>query len=114
MKNLKSALPFLKNKYLIVTVLVVVWVLFFDKNDLLSQIDLTHQVNKLKAEKKYFSGEIRKNKRDMMELQTNPKNLEKFARENYLMKKDGEVIYVIVPEKKAAQSAPSANSSSSH
>jgi cell division protein FtsB len=114
MKNLKSALPFLKNKYLIVTVLVVVWVLFFDKNDLLSQIDLSRQVNKLKAEKKYFSEEIRKNNRDMMELRTNPKNLEKFARENYLMKKDGEVIYVIVPEKKAEQSAPSANSSSSH
>ena len=107
---MKKAIPFLKNKYLIVTVLVVVWVLFFDKNDLLSQIDLTRQVAKLRTEKKYFSDEIRKNKKDMMELQTNPRNLEKFARENYLMKKDGEVIYVIVPEKKASQAAPSATS----
>jgi cell division protein FtsB len=112
MKRMKKAMPYFKNKYIVVTVLVVVWVLFFDKNDVLSQFDLTRQVNKLRAEKNYFTNEIRKNKFDMMELQTNPKNLEKFARENYLMKKDNEVIYVLVPEKKATQAAPSATSSS--
>jgi cell division protein FtsB len=111
---MKKLIPFLKNKYFLVTILVVVWVLFFDKNDLFSQIDLIRQVNKLKAEKKYFTEEVRSNKRDMMELRTNPKNLEKFARENYLMKKDNEVIYVLVPEKKIGQAAPSATSSSSH
>jgi cell division protein FtsB len=109
---MKKYVPFLKNKYIIVTFLVIVWVLFFDKNDVLSQFDLTRQVNKLRSEKKYFANEIQNNKRDLMELRTNPKNLEKFARENYLMKKDNEVIYVIVPQKKATQAAPSANSSS--
>ncbi len=110
---MKKVLPLIKNKYFLATFLVIGWVLFFDKNDVLSQLDLTRQVNKLRSEKKYFTDEIQKNKRDMMELRTNPKNLEKFARENYLMKKDNEVIYVLVPEKKAAQAAPSANSSSS-
>jgi cell division protein FtsB len=107
-------LPLFKNKYFLVTVGVVVWVLFFDKNDIFSQLDLNQQVNKLRAEKKYFTDEIRKNNRDMMELKTNPKNLEKFARENYLMKKDNEVIYVLVPDKKADVAAPSANSSTRH
>jgi cell division protein FtsB len=110
---MRKILPVIKNKYFLATALVIGWVLFFDKNDVFSQLDLTRQVNKLRSEKKYFTDEIQKNKRDMMELQTNPKNLEKFARENYLMKKDDEVIYVIVPEKKAVQDAPSANSSSS-
>ena len=109
---MKKMLPLLKNKYFIASVLVIGWVLFFDKNDVFSQLDLTKQVNKLRAEKKYFTDEIQKNKRDMMELRTNPKNLEKFARENYLMKKDDEVIYVLVPEKKAVQAAPSEKSSS--
>ena len=35
----------------------------------------------------------------MNELKTNPDNLEKFAREKYLMKKDNEDIFVIVEEK---------------
>jgi cell division protein FtsB len=111
---MKKIIPFLKNKYFVVTLLSVVWVLFFDKNDIFSQFDLNHQVMKLKSEKKYFTDEIRKNNRDMMELRTNPKNLEKFARENYLMKKDNEVIYVIVPEKKAEEAAPSATSAANH
>jgi cell division protein FtsB len=88
--------------------------LFFDKNDVFSQMDLNKQVNKLRTEKKYFTEEIRKNNKDMMELRTNPKNLEKFARENYLMKKDNEVIYVIVPERKTMAAAPSANSTTLH
>ncbi|MFI5148599.1 MAG: septum formation initiator family protein [Bacteroidia bacterium] len=107
-------LPLLKNKYFLVTLGVLVWVLFFDKNDIWSQLDLTRQVNKLRAEKKYFTTEIQNNKKDLEELKTNPKNLEKFARENYLMKKDNEVIYVIVPEKKAAPQAISANRSGAH
>jgi len=38
----------------------------------------------------------------MMELKTNPKNLEKFAREKYLMKRDNEEIFVIVEEDSSA------------
>jgi cell division protein FtsB len=104
----------LRNKYFLVTFGVLVWVLFFDKNDLLSQLDLTRQVNKLSKEKKYFTDEIQNNKKDLEELKTNPKNLEKFARENYLMKKDGEVIYVLVPDKKPQARAISANRSGSN
>jgi cell division protein FtsB len=111
---MKKVLPVLKNKFFLVTLGVVVWVLFFDKNDVFSQMDLNNQVTKLKKEKKYFTDEIRKNKKDIMELQTNPRNLEKFVRENYLMKKDNEVIYVLVPEKKAADAAPSATSAANH
>jgi cell division protein FtsB len=107
-------LPIVKNKYFLVTFGVLVWVLFFDKNDLLSQLDLTRQVKKLQKEKKYFTDEIRNNKRDLEELKTNPKNLEKFARENYYMKKDDEVIYVIVPDKKPQPQAISANRAGSH
>lgn len=78
----------------------VVWVSFFDKNDLLSQMELRKEVKKLEGEKNYFVTEIGKNKSDMKELMTNPKNLEKFAREKYLMKKDNEDVFVLVEQKK--------------
>ena len=97
---LKKIIPFLKNKYILTFLALLVWLLFFDKNDIVSQIELTKKLNQLKEEKKYFIDEIASSKSDMQNLATNPKNLEKFAREKYLMKKDNEDIFVIVEEKK--------------
>ncbi len=97
---LKKSLPYIKNKFTLTLVGFIVWVAFFDKNDLLSQLELRSEVKKLENEKIYFVTEIEKNKSDMKELMTNPKNLEKFAREKYLMKKDNEDVFVLVTEKK--------------
>lgn len=94
----KRFLKYIKNKYIITLTLFVAWLLFFDKNDIVSQVELNRQLNELKKEKQYYVDEIARNKQDMFELQTNPKNLEKFAREKYLMKKDNEDIFVIVEE----------------
>ena len=63
---------------------------------------MTHKITQLKTERQYYINEIAKNKMDMQELKTNPKNLEKFAREKYLMKKDNEDIFVIVNSNKAS------------
>lgn len=94
----KRILPVLKSKYFLTTIALAVWITFFDKNDLVSQRDLTKKLNELKKERDYFQSEIEKSEKDMMELKTNPENLEKFAREKYLMKKDNEDIFVIVEE----------------
>lgn len=98
MNKMKWLLRFVKNKYIITISAFVVWVLFFDKNDVFSQIDLTRQVNKMVSDTMYYSSEIQKNRSDRKALQTNPQALEKFARENYLMKRDSEDIYIFVPD----------------
>lgn len=95
---LKIILPLILNKYFISVLAVVVWVTFFDKNDLFSQYELAQKLKALKTEEKYYQAEIEKNKSDMIELRTNPANLEKFAREKYMMKKDNEEIFVIVKD----------------
>lgn len=95
----KKLLPIIKNKYFIVFIGLSVFLLFFDKNDILSQIELAKKLHQLKEEKQYYIEEIARNKSDMNELKTNPKNLEKFAREKYLMKKDNEDVFVIVEKK---------------
>lgn len=89
-------LKLIKNKYLLTTIGIVVWLLFFDKNDVFSQMELTGKLNELKAERSYYIAEIENNKREIEELKTNKKSLEKFAREKYHMKKDNEDVYVIV------------------
>jgi cell division protein FtsB len=89
-------LKLIKNKYLLTTIGIVVWLLFFDKNDVFSQADLMVKLNELKADRSYYISEIENNKREIEELKTNKKSLEKFAREKYHMKKDNEDVYVIV------------------
>jgi cell division protein FtsB len=87
---------FIKNKYLLTTIGIVTWLLFFDKNDVFSQADLIGNLNELKSDRNYYIAEIENNKREIEELKTNKKSLEKFAREKYHMKKDNEDVYVIV------------------
>lgn len=89
-------LKFIKNKYLLTSVGIIVWLLFFDKNDVFSQMELSGKLNKLKADRDYYISEIENNRREIEELKTNKKSLEKFAREKYHMKKDDEDVYVIV------------------
>ncbi|MGZ3882713.1 MAG: FtsB family cell division protein [Bacteroidia bacterium] len=89
-------LRILKNKYFLTTIGIVVWLLFFDKNDVFTQYDLISKLNKLQADRDYYIAEIQHNRNDINELQTNKKSLEKFAREKYLMKKDNEDVFVIV------------------
>ena len=97
-KFLKTFLSLIWNKYFISIVAIIVWITFFDKNDFMSQYELRQKLNQLRAEQKYYLDEISKSENDMNELKTNPANLEKFAREKYLMKKDNEEIFVIVKD----------------
>ena len=89
-------LKLIKNKYFLTTIGIVVWLLFFDKNDVFSQADLMGKLSKLNGDRNYYLSEIENNKREIEELKTNKKSLEKFAREKYHMKKDNEDVYVIV------------------
>jgi cell division protein FtsB len=97
-EGLKKILLFFKNKYITSTLLLFVWICFFDRNDLISEVRLVSKINHLKAEKKYYQQQTDIATEDLKELQTNPANLEKFAREKYLMKKDNEDVYVIVDQ----------------
>ena len=89
----------LKNKFFISSLAFLVWMTFFDRNDMISQLDYRSQVNKLKAEKEFYNKEIAQVEKDLTELTTDQKKLEKFAREKYLMKKDNEDVFVIVEER---------------
>lgn len=95
---LVKVLPILKNKYYLAAIIFVVWIAFFDRNDLITQYKYRHDLNDLKRDKEYYLEENIKIKEDLKELTTNQKQLEKFAREKYLMKKDNEDIFILVPE----------------
>jgi cell division protein FtsB len=89
-------LKILKNKYFLVIIGLVVWLLYFDRNDVFTQLELISKCNKLKTERDYYIAEIEKNKNEINELQNNMESLETFAREKYLMKKDNEDVFVFI------------------
>lgn len=96
---MKKITRFIKNKYLLTIIALAIWVAFFDKNDLKTQYEFRKEVKQLEEERNYYAKEISGITDDSKELTSNPKTLEKFAREKYYMKRDNEDIFVIVEEK---------------
>ena len=97
---MKRLLNLFRNKYFLIAMAFFVFMIFFDKNDLFSQYQYYQQVSKLKQERDFYLKETAKVDKDLDELNSNPRKLEKFAREKYLMKKDNEDVFVIVEAKK--------------
>lgn len=92
-----SKLPaFLRNFYVITLLVFLVWMLFLDSNDLISQFKLSNKLDNLETEKAYYQEKIEEVKKDREELLSNKELLEKFAREKYLMRKKTEDLYVII------------------
>ena len=93
-----GGLKIIFNKYLVVLAIFVVWVVFFDENNLMKHRQNLAELAQLEAQVDFYKHKIEADKRKLYELQTNDENLEKFAREQFLMKKADEDIYVIVEE----------------
>lgn len=96
---MKRLIDLFKNKFFLCTLAFVVWMVFFDKNDLLSQYQYHQEVSKLKEERDFYKTQNVKVAKDLDELTSDPQKLEKFAREKYLMRKDNEDVFVVVKEK---------------
>jgi cell division protein FtsB len=74
--------------------------LFFDANDFISQYQMRREVDELEEKKQFYLEKIEEVKRERRELLSNPKLLEKYAREQYLMKKNAEDVFVVIEEDK--------------
>jgi cell division protein FtsB len=97
---MKRLVDLLKNKFFLVTIAFIAWLLFLDKNDLYSQYTKHNQVVELQKQRDFLVKETAQVSKDLDELTSNREKLEKFAREKYLMKKDNEDVFVIVKKAK--------------
>ncbi len=82
------------NIYILVLTVFVVWMAFFDTNSLLIHLELKKEIKKLEKQQEFLNEEIKKDKK-IMETLSDTKELEKFAREQYYLKKKNEEIYLI-------------------
>jgi cell division protein DivIC len=94
--KLISKLPsWLKSKYLLTALAFVVWMSFFDRNDIGLQAKRVNELRRLRKSENVLDKQISQAKEELNLLRTNPSTLEKYAREKYMMKRDNEDLYII-------------------
>ena len=98
MQSIKYFFRIIWDKYVIIIIAFIVWMLFFDNNSYLAHRKLNSELSKVSEEKAFYIQQISHDKQRANDLMSNDENLEKYAREHYLMKKDNEDIYLIIEE----------------
>jgi cell division protein FtsB len=88
--------PLLRNKYILTITIFLIWIVLLDSNNLISRRKEMKNLKKLRADREYYVQRIEEDKRKLHELKTDDRNLEKFAREQYRMKKTDEDLYIIL------------------
>ncbi|WDF67785.1 septum formation initiator family protein [Sphingobacterium oryzagri] len=88
-------LTLIRNKYLIAGLAFVVWMCFFDRYDVSTQMAYQQEKNKLETEKAFYETEIGQMEKSIQNAQYNSSEIARIARERYKMKKDNEDVYVI-------------------
>ena len=93
---IKRIPKFFRSFYFITTALFVVWMLFFDANDFVNQYQMSKQLSDLESVKEDYLEKMEEVEKDRRALMGNADLLEKYARENYLMKRPNEDVFIIV------------------
>ena len=70
-----------------ILIALIAMLFFFSDSSLLKRIKYENEIRDLKAQIEYYRNQTETDKAKLNELQSNLENLEKNARENYLMKK---------------------------
>ncbi len=95
---LKKVYSKLGNKFILTLAIFFMWILIFDRSNWIDMLGELRKIRKLEKERIYYLEKIEHDRNRLKELRTNNENLEKFAREQYLMKKPDEEIFVIGPD----------------
>lgn len=85
---------FFSNRYVVILLLFLIWMLFIDENSYLTHRELNQERSKIKNTNEFYDSETARDKKDIKNLK-DPDSLEKFAREEYRMKRKDEDIYII-------------------
>lgn len=94
---MKKALRLLRNKFILATTIFLVYTLFLDDNDIFSIFSQRSKLSALQSEKARFEKDLEETRTTLKKLE-NRKEVEKFAREEKLFKKDDEDVFVIFYE----------------
>lgn len=89
----------MKNKYILTISVFAIWMFFFDQNNVVDRMKMSKEIRQLEADREYYLEQIQKDSLRYQELTTDKDNLEKYAREQFFMKKADEDVFVVIEEK---------------
>ena len=95
----KEVLRKLNNRYVYATLAFLVIIRFSDQFNLFEQIRLSKALKDQKQQIEYYDKELSESKEYLENLNNDTATMEKVAREQYMMKRDNEVIYLIETQK---------------
>lgn len=102
MNAIKQFLEKVKSKKVLLCLIIFsaffIYMLFFDSFNIIDRVKNTRKIKQLEKEIEYYNNLIENDKQRIHELQSDDRNLEKFAREQFLMKKDNEDIFIVTEE----------------
>lgn len=78
-----------------ILVILFITVFMFSDNSIIKRAKYDAQIRELKHQIKEYRTQAETDKQKLEELRSNDMNLEKFARENFLMKKENEDVFII-------------------
>lgn len=96
LKQLSNVWPGLQNRYVITGIAGLMWVSFVSDIDLIYLIKSQRQLSQLQHQVRHLEGAIQTIEQRLEDLSSNPERLEKFAREQYFMKRDNEDVFRII------------------
>lgn len=86
----------LHNKYFIVLILAGLWIVCLDSYNLIAQYRVANKINSLERDIVHYQKAIQSVDYQFERIHTNPKELERIAREKYFMKRTNEDVFIIV------------------
>jgi len=95
---MKGSFGFLKNKYLLAIIMFVIWMMFFDPKDWGLIYSHKTKLNDLQKSEEQLGKMIKETREELSLLKTNTQTIEKYAREQYFMKKDNEDLFIVNSE----------------
>ncbi|MCC8144015.1 MAG: septum formation initiator family protein [Tannerellaceae bacterium] len=83
------------NKYVLVTILFAIIILVVGDGNLYNRKKYNDKIRSLEKEIRHYEKEIEVNSQKLRDFRTDKEGLERFAREEYHMKKPNEDLYII-------------------
>ena len=87
-----------KNFYFLFFISFILWMIVIDSNGFINRFKLSKKLSELNIEKDFYKEEIKNISDEKNRFEADNELLEKFAREEYLMKKKSEDIFYIIEE----------------
>jgi cell division protein DivIC len=95
MKKIAKILPYLRNFYVVVGGIALVWVLFFDRYNFLDRLQTQLRIKELRSDLAFFKAERDNIEETRNMLESDIVEIERFARERYMMKRENEDLFLI-------------------